>query len=52
MSTWFPLGARRAIRLDDLNDPRPGGRAAPLEGKKRRGLRHVDKWCYVLELNY
>jgi hypothetical protein len=24
-----PSGARRVIRLDDLNDPRPGGRASP-----------------------
>jgi hypothetical protein len=31
-----PSGARRVIRLDDLNDPRPGGRPAP-ERRERGG---------------
>jgi hypothetical protein len=28
-----PSGARRTIRFDKLNDPRPGGRANPKEGR-------------------
>jgi len=37
-----PSGAQTVIRLDELNDPRPGGHASPKEGRgvvTRSGIR-------------